>query len=205
MKNLNILTLVLLCVCAKPCNAATFLLDFAIGELSGLTDGVSKAILVADTGNNGFRGISTSAEDIASFSLTTGSFAGDDLVLAVMTAEDLGSSQFGFEFSGTSFNTSVGWGAWAPGQKLGVYWFGSGSNAVGQGFGFYRTDSVEDGTIGYVTPVDGTYSLASATTSLGGTGFAESPTIGTIGVIPEPSRMVLLGIAGLLACMRRRR
>ena len=187
-----------------PANAATYLFNFAIGELPSLTDGVSTAILVVDTAGNGFTGINTATSDIANFSQSLGNTVGDDLVIATLTA-----NSNTFDLGGPiSFDTANPlWGGLLTGvHAFGVYWFDSGSNSIGQNFGFYRTDTLEDGSQAYFTSnASGTYETISATLSAGGSGFAGTPTFGTIGAIPEPSRALLLGLAGMLTLFRRRR
>ncbi len=197
--------------------ATTFNLTYILGELAGLTAGVSKAILVVDTANDGFTGISSATSGIAGFSLTRGSQVGNDMVLAVFTAVDVsgGSNKLGFQTAGgnpVSIDTADT--AWNPlgltaGAKLGLYYFPTGSNALTNAFGFYRSDvSGPDGTLGYFVPAIGTtQSIISATTSAGGSGnpFTGTPSVsGTIGAAPEPSRMILMGL-GLGAFFLRRR
>lgn len=188
--------------------SVSFNLSYTIGGISGLTDGTSRAILVADTSGNGFSGL-TDALTLKDFNFTNGSRVGDDMVLAVMTAQDLGGVS-GFAFSTTAFDsTNAVWnGFLAENQKLGIFWFPSGSNNEGETYGFYRSDSIGDfATRAYQTPTNGsTDSIFTLTTELGGsvTPAQIAANNGVIGV-PEPSRMVLalVGFAGLM--LRRRR
>lgn len=190
-------------------SATTFNLSYAIGDIQGLTNGVSKAILVADTANNGFSNLLSNPGLLSGFSYTNGSKVGDDMVIWSATASDFGSGKLGFDFGTSSFNTAdSSWGgALGHNQQLAVIWFPSGSNSEGQVFGYYRSDSIEQGDRAYFTPLDGaTNNIFSLTTDLGGsvsdTSIAANN--GVIGV-PEPSRMILalVGFAGLM--LRRRR
>ncbi|MEN3942762.1 PEP-CTERM sorting domain-containing protein [Prosthecobacter sp. SYSU 5D2] len=214
MKVLPAVVLILLAV--APAKAATFLLTYGIGEITGLTAGVSKAMLVVDTAGDGFAGINdpntdnVNHFDLANFSLTAGSTVGDDMAIWIATAQDLGDGLLGFDFSSQAFNTSdsVWNGLLGTNQRLGVYWFPEGTNEGGDPFGFYRTNEIEEGDRGYFTPLDGGInSIQTATPTLGGETDPNALTAnnGTIGAIPEPSRMMLmlLGFAGLM--MRRRR
>ncbi len=199
-----------------PAQAATFILDYTIGEIAGLTSGVSKAILVADTSGDGFAGISdpntnnTTHFDLSSFSLTAGSVVGDDLAIWAATAIDLGGGKIGFDFGTQSFDTSNSlWGGLlGTNQRLAVYWFPSGSNTASSAFGYYRTDAVEGGNRGYFTPLDGgTNSIVTTTPSLGGTTTpaAISANNGTISAVPEPSRVLFLALGMMSLALRRRR
>lgn len=207
MKTLSIILSLLLV--SKAYSATTFNLSYAIGGIQGLTEGVSKAILVADTGNTGFANLLSNTSLLAGFTLNNGSKVGDDMVIWSATASNLGGGTLGFDFGTTSFNTGdAAWGgSLGHNQQLAVIWFPSGSNTEGQTFGLYRSDTVEQGDRAYFTPLDGaTNDIFTLTDALGGSipDSSISANNGVIGV-PEPSRMVLalLGFAGLM--FRRRR
>jgi hypothetical protein len=201
-------------VWATPSKAAvSFQLQYVIGQIPGLANGVSKALLVIDTAGDGFSGISdvdtnnTTRAALANFSLTSGTSLGDDLVLAVFTAEDIGGVS-GFQTplqNPQTFTTSSSF----AGKQFGLYYFQAGSNALGNTFGFFRSDT-PDGDLGgtYVVPGDGNLlSLLSVTTNAGGSGvpFSGTPSVaGSIGTVPEPSR-VMLAAMGLGAFVLRRR
>ncbi|HCN31360.1 MAG TPA: hypothetical protein DIT64_22165 [Verrucomicrobiales bacterium] len=190
--------------------STTFNLTFAIGDIQGLTAGVSKAILVADTGGNGFANLLSNPGSISGFTFANGSTVGDDMVIWSATASDFGGGALGFDFGSLGFNTAnPQWGGLlGHNQQLGVLWFPTGSNSEGNAFGFYRSDLIEaPGDRAYFTPLDGaTNSILTLTDAVGGnvSPSAISANDGVIGV-PEPSRMILalLGFAGLM--FRRRR
>ena len=207
--------LFLLALIPASANAATFTFNNYIGEISGLTAGVSKAIVVVDTSGDGFAGINdpntnnVSHFDLSNFALTAGSVVGDDLVLSMTAASDFGGGQLGFDFAAQTYDTDNAlWGGLlGTNQRFAVYWFPTGMNNVSDPFGFYRTDATEEGTSGYFTPTTGLGTVGTLTPSQGGTTSpsAISANNGTISAVPEPSRMVLtlLGVLGLM--LRRRR
>lgn len=193
--------------------ASTFNLSYTFGQVAGLTAS-SKAILVIDTAGDGFTGVSDtdalSDSNIANFSFTSGTTAGDDYVLGVFNAFDYDTGTGGFQgaFEATSsYTTATSY----AGKQLAVYFFESGSNAAGESYGFFRTSTKDSdgGTIAYVVPNDGnTDSILSASTSIGGSGttFNGTPTSsGSIDAVPEPSRMILAGLGLMTMLMRRRR
>lgn len=208
-------TLVFLLLAGSAAHAATFTLTSTIGDIGGLTAGVSRAIMVVDSAGDGFAGINdvntdnSTHLDLASFGLTAGSTVGDDMVFWTTTAQDFGGGLVGFDFGTQAFDTSnAQWsGLLATGKRIGVYWFPDGGNASGSAFGFYRTDSAEQGNLGYFTPADGaSNTILTLTPNLGGdvSSTAINANNGTIGAVPEPSKMVLAGF-GLLGILARRR
>lgn len=171
----------------------------------------SFGIVVADTSGNGFLGDYTSASsDFNAFdgtSLTFGSALGgssDDVIVASLTAADY----FGYQ----SFTSSGGFESanYSGGTNLALYWFSdlttaSITGAVSQ-YGFYRSDTSEagTGTIAFVVPSPGSYTLAGTLSEVGGNASVADL---TAVAVPEPSTyaMMLGALAlGFVAYRRRR-
>jgi hypothetical protein len=169
------------------------------------------AILVSDTGSDGFLGSYTSAADadfsiFSGTSLTSGSIlsgTGNDEIIGVFQMADLGTGGSSFFSFLTGIDIS-GSSSLSSGQNLAVYWFPTITNTSITGsvneYGFYRSDSVDTASgsdIAFVMPTDGAYI------------FAEFPDAAsfTAVAVPEPSTYAaLLGALALgFVAYRRRR
>jgi len=163
------------------------------------------AYLVADTNNNGFGPVS------AGSSTTVGSFANgvDDQILAKF---DLST----FATAGVLSTTVTG--ITVPvGTPLALYWFptltiSSSTVAGGTSYGTYNSASAIDGSSAWIAPANGTTNYKTffytSSASILHTGGTNAATLGnaslTVAAVPEPSRVMLLGL-GLGAFIVRRR
>jgi hypothetical protein len=208
----------LLVVCTSPLiGDVTLLYDFGdFFSANGSQAPVSSyAVLVADTGSDGFLGAYTSAAN-ANFSafggtsLTVGSAlsgSGNDEIVGVFTMTDFGGAS---GFSGTLTGINVVSGSLAAGQQLAIYWFPTITTTSIAGsvseYGFFRSDSpVSNSDIGFIMPGDGSnVNLFALTVSATGD-LAESAL--TAVAVPEPSTYAAIFGAlalGFVAYRRRR-
>lgn len=188
---------------------------FTAGGASQVAPGTI-GVLVADTFGTGL----PNASELVGATLSNGSSIGDARILRVFSAFDISTGgDFGFQdtFTISDFSgMTLGSQANTVGTDLGFYWFpgitSAGSTVnEGQSYGFFRTDTVDTNSgadMSYNMPGDGfSYTLASLDTSLGGS-FAPSSFQANsvaIGISPEPSRMMLLGLGLVGVFFRRRR
>jgi hypothetical protein len=211
MKQLTILTLATLSIALQA--SATINFDLQAEKLqdsSGASIGVNSLVmLVADTGGNGFSSLQPSA------ALSAGSFlnGSDDQVLA----------RFNLSSTATAGEIAVSptlalSGSWATGNPLALLWFPTLTTAsttapAGTTYGIF-TGSTLDGSSAWVTPTNGAngyklYFFTTAATDLpltppGHNAAALGKANLTIAAVPEPSRVMLVGL-GLGAFIVRRR
>ncbi|HUF61845.1 MAG TPA: thrombospondin type 3 repeat-containing protein [Verrucomicrobiales bacterium] len=131
-----------------------FQLQFGAYGLPGLQPGRSIGVLVADTAGDGFAGLETDPAGgsavLALLPRREGGMLGDDLVLMVLQAVDVGGIT-AFESPGSvAFETGdpIWEGILAPGQRLGLYYFTEGGSDPGFPYRFYRSDEVTDAELG---------------------------------------------------------
>ncbi len=209
----------LFALCAPACLHAAYTFNISAAGLydengnAASKDGL--VLLVADTSADGFATLSESTP------MTLNSFingpSNDDLILARW---QLGASSGSPGlFSDTATNLSLT-GNWNAGDPLALMWFPSlttSSTAAGAGvrYGMYSNlasagDSSLNGGDRWVTQGDGTYSLNFFTDSFGGSPRPDSAAYATLtvsgtGAVPEPSRVLLLGVGLGTMLFRRRR
>lgn len=171
-------------------------------------------ILVVDTQNNGFAGSSPSTyTDLIGLALSSGQSVGDDIIVGVYQASDLG-GVIGFNDS-TVVNYT---GNITDADKLALYWFpgvttvGATLGAGQSSMGFFRSDTVSidsGGSFAFILPSD--------TGALGSLAYFDSTVVPSSGIsssqlqaqsisaVPEPSRILFLALGGMGLLMRRRR
>ncbi|HUF62727.1 MAG TPA: PEP-CTERM sorting domain-containing protein [Verrucomicrobiales bacterium] len=159
-----------------------FWFSFFLAEIPEAAPGITQAVVVADTGGDGFNGVGDKASGSSLFASTLisgGLLDGDnDLVLAVITAQEMDNLQhnavagapeseilgappgpvIGIEQNPLLFDTSSApWSSLQPGQQVGVFWFIDGSTGPGSPYGFYRSDSVggDGGDAAFIVPGPG--------------------------------------------------
>lgn len=172
----------------------------------------SYAVLVADTGSNGFLGSYTSAAD-ADFSIFSGtsltigssiSGAGDDQIIGVFRMQDFGGAS---GIQGSLSGINVVSGSLAANQQLAVYWFPTVTTTSIAGtlseYGFYRSDTVDASSdIAFVMPGDGANVNLYAFNFDGGS----VPVGGFVAVaVPEPSTYAAIFGALALGFVAHRR
>ena len=177
----------------------------------------SLILLVADTTGNGFANLQPGA-DVSLGTLQTNNMGvpsifvdgSDDLIVGRwQLGANLGDNGY---FAGVSGPIGLS-GNWNAGDALAVLWFptlttSSTTAPASTTYGKFLGVPVLDGSDPWITPSDGgTINLIFQTTAAGG---SQSNSLGTasytIGApIPEPSRLVLLGLGGLGVFFRRRR
>lgn len=156
-------------------------------------------LLVADTLGNGL-------VDPLGAILGVGNFlggGGDDQIVGLYQAVDLGTDQIGFDLSGTTFNYS---GNFEEGDALWLVWFPSistpGSTVMAAtGYGAFRSDSIDEmGTMAWIAPAEGTnQDLFALDADLGGSpAVSQSAVTANFVTVPEPS-VVSLMLSVLLA------
>lgn len=180
-----------------------------INDAAGSSVGLGTVgILVVDSSGNGFSGSTANTfSEIVGLSLTEGVSIGDDTILKVFTASDLGGA-VGFASSLVGYDYA---GAIGGNDKLAIYWFpgittiGGTVQSTQAEVGFYRSDSVDVGAdIGFVLPTsDGTYNMGFFSTNFGGSVTPSS--LNAFNTTPEPSRVLFLALGGMGLLMRRRR
>ncbi len=190
---------------AQIASGITFTLNMTMGGDSTVFPTGSYGILVADTGGDGFQALTSSQLLQGATTLSPNSLLGsnDLIVFSNLSLLSSGGNNY-FELGATNFDTNLFTSAnWAAGNQLGVFWFQSGSSNAGDSFGFFRSDSVANGTISFVTPSAGsTSSIVNTTAALGGTTtpqqYSAQPPGGVIAV-PEPSAtaLIVIGIAAV--------
>jgi hypothetical protein len=168
-------------------------------------------LLIADTLQNGFATLSDSTP--VSLNGFINGPSNDDLILARW---QLGaSSQTNGMFSDAANNLSLQ-GNWNAGDPLALLWFptlttASNTASGGTRYGIYNNLAVAndpslDGGARWVTQGDGTYALNFFTSSAGGSHLnSEGNASLTVAAIPEPSKVLLLGIGLGTIVVRRRR
>ncbi len=144
-----------------------FWFSFFLAEIPEATPGTTQAVLVADTGGDGFNGVGDLVAGSAFFApslIQGGLLDGDnDLILAVITAVEMNQLQrnavagapepeilsappgplIGIEQNPILFDTSQAqWSSLQTGQQVGIFWFTDGSTGPGSPYGFYRNDAV---------------------------------------------------------------
>ena len=161
-------------------------------------------LLVADTSNDGFSGLTAGAP------LTVNSFlSGDDLVLA---RGDLTGGDLGY-FIGSA-NFSLGANNLGAGDAVKLYWFptltlSSTTADESTPYGSYRSATGLDGSAPWVVPNDGTPSLDLKFFTSGNT-YGEpgsnDPTLGwanqTVAPVPEASNLITAALAVGLCALR---
>lgn len=194
--------------------AATFNLDFSVGGDSNVFPSGSYAILVADTGNNGFQALSDSFLLTSATNMPLGTLLGSDDVIILtsltgLSLVDFGTGQDGFSFGNITFDTSQFPSVpWTAGDPLALFWFQSGSSNEGDPFGFYRSDVFDaelGATIAFETPENGnSRSIVDLSTTFdGNTSPEEYLANNGVIVVPEPSVCVLLLMAALFLSICR--
>jgi hypothetical protein len=165
--------------------ASTIDNTFAAPTSTSLTGGSSDDIIVASWGLSKASAGGTAGDDLHAVTLTySGNFNSGDLLRLLW-------------FPTLTYNSATNYSTFAPG--------------VGIAFGFFRTDSLADGsTISWAAPADGrTDSLNFATVSQNGSqpnnaGVADKTTAAA--VVPEPWSVSLLAMGGAaLSVFGRRR
>jgi hypothetical protein len=162
--------------------------------------------IVIDTGGNGFSGLGQAYTEYAfgpstSGFLQFGGVASDDFFLS--SGSVLGDTSALLETGGTTQggpgslgNIIVNYtGGIAPGQSYGIIWFSTNSTGANDFYGFLN--------MGAVLPADNIAAF-DASAPFAGVDPIRSATF-QFQAIPEPSRFLLIGFAGLLGLLRRRR
>ena len=178
------------------------------------TDGMMYGIVV-DTGGNGFNAGSYTAFDptVGGFLSSLGGLTDDYFWSAVGNSSPDPSLQTGLTFDTTGF-PELGGGVGGPGSIFDILevpfggmsaialndvfqiiWFESNSANAGDNYGMFSHSS-------FLIPADG--SLLTLDGNFGSTDPAKTASF-EIQAIPEPSRALLLGLAGMLTLFRRRR
>jgi hypothetical protein len=180
----------------------------ALKDASGtrISEGNGLVLIVADTLNNGF----TSLLD-PGFSLTLGSTlngTSDDLIIAKYAVESGGFGDGCFQVTVPSLTLA---GAWNAGDAINLYWFPSltPTTLTTPAGAFYN---LLTGTFGgfWSTPSDGgsfsmSWFTSDATELESGGPNAASLGNASLQIIPEPSTVVLVGMAIAGSCFLRRR
>jgi hypothetical protein len=181
-------------------------------------------VLVSDT--NGFSNINDLGLELNGVNLSAGTtFGSGSRILQVIGASDLNSNDFGYSTTLSNLDLAANGltgAAGTAGTDLALLWFpgltGSAPQnlAMGQSFGFYRSDTVDAASYGGSAPVDAisfnvptdgfTYQLAAYDTNLGGTiATSNFNATGVVAGVPEPSRsmLALIGVACLIGRRKR--
>lgn len=221
MKLLLRVTLFLLIVIAPSARAVLFNMDVDVGVDNSAFPTGTLGILMIDTANDGFEALNDPLLLLNALSAGVGSLIGtnDRILLTNLAVGDTSGEGNEFLVNTTLYDTSSIPG-WSSGDYLGLFWFPSGSSALNQPFGFYRTTAVDPlggpGSIGFVTPSAGDWSLVNISTAAGGitasytTGYdpdtMDGGLTGVIAAVPEPSvlLMVMAGSVGLFLWSRRK-
>ena len=171
------------------------------------------ALLIADTGNDGFGSLQ------AGQATSVNSVVGDTNDRVVAKFDLLGNGTAGYLGVNPSGLTYANVTGWAQGENLRLVWLpsltsSSSSITGGTTYGAYTSSTGVDGSSAWVTPSGGLtgsttnyklYFFNTAGTIQAGTNAA---TVGnasfTVAAVPEPSRVMLLGL-GLGAFIVRRR
>lgn len=181
----------------------------------------SYAIIVADTGNDGFLGQYTSALDadasvFTSTTLSVGQTIGgssNDEIIGVFQPLDFGSGVIGI--NGSISNLDITGGNVAAGQDLALFWFPTVTTAsitsnVAQ-YGFYRSDTVDTGAaapvpIAFFVPSDGTSTDLWVFDSILDTTAPDPSMLTAVVPVPEPAvYSAVIGLCSLLLVFYRRK
>jgi len=184
-------------------NLEVQLLDLFQSNGTLITAG-SKGILVASTTDSVFG----QSDALLGLNLTVGSiFAGDDVVVGVMSASALDTNRGFADSVVVPYSGNLG-----EGDKLAFYWFPdiSGSTVVGgSSYGFYRSDSIDSGaggTVAFIAPATGSaLTLAYYDTANGGMATKPEFTASLTVPVPEPSTYALMGLGLVVVGLMARR
>jgi hypothetical protein len=162
--------------------------------------------IVIDTGGNGFAGMGQAYTEFApgpstSGFLQFGGVASDDFFLTSGFTMGDTSALFESGFTAPGGPGTIGdivvnyTGGVAPGQSYGIIWFSTNSSGANDYYGFLN--------LGAVLPADNLPAF-DASAPFAGADPIRSASF-QFQAIPEPSRALLLGLAGMIGLMRRRR
>jgi PEP-CTERM motif len=213
MKHQNKLFAILaaaLTLSALPLNASVSFSGVAatgIRDNSGVLIPVGSLVLmIADTGAAGF-GSATDGSLVGGESLAENAFlVGDYIVQRNSSGNSFGVTQAPGTVTAENLTTSIPTGTVTPGTPFAVMWFTQAAATttaiLGENYGIVRDT-------GWLFPADGsayTFTTSATPTS---TQFRTVQNAGnavnTIGPVPEPSRLILLGLGGMGLLLRRRR
>lgn len=195
-------------------SAVTFDVQAEVLKTSGGADMPTTGLvmLVASTTNGTFGAVNDGA------TLSVGSFldGGDDLILKTWDLSNSGTPGLFADVSGSlTFS-----GNWGTGDALALVWFptltlASSTASGGTEYGLFTTSTPTDGSGPWVTPADATsdnalYMFTTEASILtggppGSVAASASLASNTVQGVPEPSRMMLLGLAMMGLVFRRRR
>lgn len=201
---------------------ATVSLDIQTGALrtsgGAIVPTNTTMILVADI--NGFSSLTDLANELMNVNLVAGSTIGSGgKILQVVAGSDIdGNGNIGYVGGGTFDLTALGLNgaAGTAGTDLAVLWFpgllgdGAATVGAGQSFGFYRSDSIDSasgGSFSFNMPTDpSAVNIWALDPNIGG-GIPTSnfEATGTVGAVPEPSRVAFLFLGMTCLVFRRKR